>query len=263
VFTKMKRWIGGGIARYLSQPISGYVRRDVNDPLSFVPVLRSGDLILVEGDTRFSSFIKYLTQSTWSHVAMYYGDDYCKKKGEHQAPAHTLIEAEINQGVMLVPLAKYRRYNLRILRPVGLSEEERVSVCDYLYERIGHQYDLRNVFDLLRFLLPRPPFFSRNRRQYLEFGSGDPTRAICSSIIAEAFQSIGYPILPLRGSACELTDDGKGYCVMHPTLFAPRDFDLSPYFSVVKPTLEDFDYRVFDWRANAIPDEAEEPSTGA
>jgi hypothetical protein len=263
VFTKIKRWVGGGIGLFLRLRFCGFVRRVVYVPLCFVPVLRSGDLILVEGDTRFSSFIKYLTQSTWSHVAMYYGDDYCKKKGEHQAPAHTLIEAEINQGVMLVPLAKYRRYNLRILRPVGLSEEDRVAVCDYLYERIGHQYDLRNVFDLLRFLLPRPPFFSRNRRQYLEFGSGDPTRAICSSIIAEAFQSIGYPILPLRGSACELTDDGKGYCVMHPTLFAPRDFDLSPYFSVVKPTLEDFDYRVFDWRASTISDEPDEPTSTA
>jgi len=30
----------------------------------------------------------------------------------------------------------------------------------------------------------------------LALGSGDPTRAICSSLIAEAFQSIKYPFFP-------------------------------------------------------------------
>ena len=30
----------------------------------------------------------------------------------------------------------------------------------------------------------------------------------------------------------------------HYSLFAPRDFDVSPYFEIVKPTLrDDFDYR--------------------
>ena len=30
----------------------------------------------------------------------------------------------------------------------------------------------------------------------ITLGSGDPTRAICSTLIAEAFQSEAYPILP-------------------------------------------------------------------
>ncbi len=36
--------------------------------------LRKGDVLLVEGTSRFSSAIKYLTQSTWSHAALYIGD---------------------------------------------------------------------------------------------------------------------------------------------------------------------------------------------
>lgn len=32
------------------------------------------------------------------------------------------------------------------------------------------------------------------------------------------------------------------------SLFTPRDFDVSPYFQIVKPTLEDgFDHRTIRW----------------
>ena len=38
------------------------------------------------------------------------------------------------------------------------------------------------------------------------------------------------------------------YYIRHHSLFAPRDFDLSPYFAVVKPTLErGFDYKSIRW----------------
>ena len=36
--------------------------------------LEPGDMLLVEGNTRLSAVIKYLTQSTWSHAALYIGD---------------------------------------------------------------------------------------------------------------------------------------------------------------------------------------------
>jgi len=36
--------------------------------------------------------------------------------------------------------------------------------------------------------------------------------------------------------------------IRHHSLFAPRDFDISPYFRVVKPTLEiGFDFRALHW----------------
>jgi hypothetical protein len=36
--------------------------------------------------------------------------------------------------------------------------------------------------------------------------------------------------------------------IRHSSLYAPRDFDISPYFEVVKPTLVNgFDYKVMAW----------------
>ena len=36
--------------------------------------------------------------------------------------------------------------------------------------------------------------------------------------------------------------------IRHHSLYTPRDFDLSPYFRIVKPTLEyGFDYRILMW----------------
>jgi hypothetical protein len=63
-------------------------------------------------------------------------------------------------------------------------------------DRLGHAYDLKNVFDLARYLLPVPPVPVFWRRRMLALGSGDPTRAICSTLIAQTFQSVRYPIPP-------------------------------------------------------------------
>src|SRR5574337_378503 len=59
-----------------------------------------------------------------------------------------------------------------------------------------HRYDLKNVVDLARYLLPTPPVPVGWRRRLLALGSGEPTQAICSTMIAQAFQSVSYPILP-------------------------------------------------------------------
>ncbi|MEL7230688.1 MAG: lipo-like protein, partial [Pseudomonadota bacterium] len=51
-----------------------------------------------------------------------------------------------------------------------------------------------------------------------------------------------------------LADDCEAYIVSeilsirHHSLFAPRDFDISPYFEIVKPTVRDgFDFRELNW----------------
>lgn len=84
-------------------------------------------------------------------------------------------------------------------------------------------------------------------------GSGDPTRAICSTLIAGAFQSIRYPILP-RVTEDMVDDPECGQCVReilhvrHSSLFVPADFDLSPYFAVLKPGLDGaFDHHRLRW----------------
>ena len=87
-------------------------------------------------------------------------------------------------------------------------------------------------------------------------GSGDPTRAICSTLIAQAFQSVRYPILPMVEKRQLQTKDGIGQTlqvlrIRHHSLFAPRDFDISPYFDIIKPSIEyNFDPYKLVWADN-------------
>lgn len=238
MLTRVKVAIGRRLAHYLTKQTSAYVAFSVTPPDRLCAALRPGDVLLVEGDRRISSAIKYLTRSTWSHAALFAGG----RAGQE------LIEADVEFGVRAVPLSTYNHLNTRICRPVGLSPDDLETVIAYMRASVGKSYDLRNVFDLLRYLLPQPPVPQRWRRRMLALGSGDPTRAICSTLIAEAFQKVRYPILPNIRS-----DDSGGASreimhIRHHSLFTPRDFDLSPYFRVVKPTLEgDFDYRAIAW----------------
>ncbi len=133
---------------------------------------------------------------------------------------------------------------------------------------MGDPYDVKNVVDLARYLLPMPPVPSRWRRRMLALGSGDPTRAICSTLIALAFQSVRYPILP-RIESVPSNDPRCSECVdeilhvRHHSLFVPRDFDVSPYFAIVKPTLAvGFDHRTLAWD-EAPPGSAAQVRAGA
>ena len=90
--------------------------------------LGRGDVLLVEGKGRISGSIKYLTQSTWSHAALYVGPiDGAATDGE----PHVLIEANIDEGVVSAPLSKYLHCQTRICRPVDLSEADCEEVCRY------------------------------------------------------------------------------------------------------------------------------------
>jgi hypothetical protein len=235
---------GQMIARYLEKPVSGYEPFTPSDPTALAASLKPGDVLLIEGNNHISGVIKYLTQSTWSHAALYVGPlDNRATDGE----THTLIEAELGIGVDSAPLSKYSRFHTRVCRPIGLTADDCRQVCAYAIERIGLEYDLKNITDLMRYLMPMP-VPQRWRRRALALGSGDPTRIICSALIAQAFESVRYPILPKitrtesRVARRELLE------IRHHSLYAPRDFDISPYFAVVKPTCSrGFDYKKMQW----------------
>jgi len=243
--------IGRRIARGLTQASSGYEPYTHADPLALRRAMRPADVLLVAGNRRLSTAIKYLTQSTWSHAALYIGDALGPPAADEEPKQ--LIEVEVGQGCIAVPLSKYATFNTRICRPIGLSEEDCRKVVSFMLERIGLQYDMRNIVDLARYLIPTPPVPTRWRRRMIALGSGDPTRAICSALIAEAFQSIRYPILP-RIERIPLPPECSRYArreilhIRHHSLFAPCDFDLSPYFQIVKPRLAaGFDHRDLVW----------------
>lgn len=242
------------MARRLDQEVSGYVPFTQSDLETMRRVLKPGDILLVEGNRKVSSIIKYLTQSTWSHAAIYVGNSLSipVKVDEDPADRPCLIEVNLGEGCVTRPLSKYETYNTRICRPIGITDEDLQKVVDFMISKIGLQYDHSNIFDMLRYFFPIP-VPRRFRRRMLALGSGDPSRAICSSLIAQAFQSVGYPILPVMEGVDE-DDCDDDYCyqevlhIRHHSLFAPRDFDLSPYFSVVKPTIEHgFDYKTMNW----------------
>jgi hypothetical protein len=250
----MANVVGRALVRYLTQRVATPLPA-TSTQQELAAALQPGDVLLVEGDTRISVAIKYLTQSTWSHAALYVGPR--ADLPPHADAPNVLVEADLNHGVRALPLAFYEGFHTRICRPVGLRAEDREAVLRYAIARLGHRYDLKNVFDLARYLIRTPPVPSRLRRRLLALGSGDPTRAICSTLIAQAFQAVRYPILPRieRHRYADCADCVREqYWIRHHSLFVPRDFDVSPYFRIVKPTVEGgFDYRLIAWADQPFP----------
>lgn len=247
----LARRLGGWLGQWLTRPAHVHGASPPTRLDLLASALRPGDVLLVEGNARVSVAIKYLTQSTWSHAALFVGDAAGRRAADG-APL-CFVEADIVDGVRLVGLAEFRGLHCRICRPVNLAGDDLRGIIDYALARVGQQYDLKNVFDLVRYLIPTPPVPQRWRRRMLALGSGDPTRAICSTLIAQCFQSVRYPILPIVETQAASRPDCPG-CVeeilriRHHSLFVPRDFDVSPYFQVIKPTLaRGFDYRRLNW----------------
>ncbi len=242
--------IGRRLARYLTKPRKGGVHVASIRPEMLASALRKGDVLLVEGTSRASVAIKYLSQSTWSHATLFIGDALRPQLAGEEAKV--LLEADVSEGVRAVPLSVYSGLHTRICRPVDLSPEDINAVVAYAVARIGHTYDLKNIFDLARYLV-RTPVPNRWKRRIISLGSGDPTRAICSTLIAQAFHSIRYPILPDIVSE-QSNDPACVECnreilhIRHHSLFMPRDFDTSPYFQIVKPVIEyGFDRHRLTW----------------
>lgn len=242
--------IGRLIAGYLQEPAWGYEPFEQSEPTALRSSIKAGDVLLIEGHNRVSGIIEYLTRSTWSYAALYVG----ATSGALSANGEPLdlIESNLNEGVVLVPLSKYLEFRTRICRPIGLISEDCQRVCNYAVQRIGLQYDLKNIIDLARYLVPLP-VPRRWRRRMIALGSGDPTRIICSSaLIAKAFDSIGYPVLPnISSLAIMLGEKSFTFETLHCT---PRDLDVSPYFAVIKPTIEvGFDYKNMNWDTKPAP----------
>lgn len=243
--------LGRLIAAFLEAPLPGYQPATPPDFDVLRRILRPADVVLVEGNSRVANAIKYLTQSTWSHAMLYVGD--CSGQRTEDGEPHALLEADMTMGVITAPLSKYRNCHVRVCRPFALSREDAEVVVRYACERVGYAYDVKNVVDMARYLVPLP-VPARFRRKMLAMGSGSPTRAICSTLIAQAFQQVRYPILP----RVKTPDDDRMVKsqsardeilrIRHYSLYTPRDFDVSPFFSVVKPMVEKgFDYKTFLW----------------
>jgi len=242
--------LGRLLAWYLTKPRPQVAQPATSPHERLAGSLEPGDVLLIEGNRRVSVAIKYLTQSTWSHSALYVGDALGPPSPGKEPKV--LIEADLRAGVRAVPLSRFEGLHTRICRPVGLTPEDLKKVIDFAVKSIGEAYDLKNLVDLARYLLPTPPVPARWRRRMIALGSGDPTRAICSTMIAQAFGLVRYPILPTyvapRPGAPDKEAQEEMLQIRHHSLYVPRDFDISPYFAIVKPTLaHGFDYHKLQW----------------
>ncbi|MGA7992399.1 MAG: YiiX/YebB-like N1pC/P60 family cysteine hydrolase [Thermoanaerobaculia bacterium] len=246
-----------GFVRYIVRSRREYRRYVFNDPERLKSWIRPGDVVLVDGDQRVSQVIKYLTMSAWSHAGIFIGSRLLRESPDSDAvkrrfgkeSRYLIVEALLDQGVVVSPLVKYIDFNIRVCRPVGLEKEDVERVLDYVMARVGYTYDRRNIFDLFRYLLPVRLIPTRLREEALHFGSGRDTETICSSLLAEAFAHVGLSILPLhiRRSAVKrgplrrrifgrpTRKIRSGFLkVRHPSLCVPQDFDLSPRFDIIK-----------------------------
>ena len=122
--------VGRFLAHYLEKPVHGYEPFTPSDPDALRATLRPGDVLLVEGNNHISGVIKYLTQSTWSHAALYVGPIGDRETADGEPLV--LVEANIGQGVVAAPLSKYSRFHTRICRPTGLTDgrpRARLRLC--------------------------------------------------------------------------------------------------------------------------------------
>ena len=271
----LERALSDSLVRFLTREVRSYQRRIPNNLENLKKHIRPGDVLLVEGKSRVAQIIKYITQSSWSHSTIYVGEHPVREGGPQadrfrelygEEARHLVIEADLEQGVFPVPLAKYVDYNVRVCRPYCLTDEDRDRVVDEVVSHIGDQYDRRQLVDLGRYLTPFPLLPGRWRRKAFFSGQSDSRAVICSSLIAQAFLGVRYPILPvLPSSVGEEKADGLypwGTRIRspHPRLVLPRDFDLSPYFRIVKfNSVEEgpFDYQRLEWLDPVVATERE------
>lgn len=133
--------LGDCLIRYLTRPTRGYFCYSPNSAAHLRGVIRCGGVLLVEGDQRFSTAVKYLTQTSWSHSALYIGDELLAPGRSSNGESLDLVEADLMPGVTAVPLSKYDGFNTRICRPAGLCDADCRQVAQFMIDSIGLEYD--------------------------------------------------------------------------------------------------------------------------
>jgi len=250
------------LAKYLNKPISPE-KSFLCDFERIKHEIRLCDVLLVEGRSRVSRIIRGVSNSAWTHAALYIGrisdiEDTMMRETIQNAYQGSprdrlLIETIVGFGTKVSPLHEYEKDHIRICRPVGLHHEDAQKIINYTIGHIGYPYNMRQVFDLWRyylgwFFIPRKWLSS-----LFHYKSTPLKEDVCSVLIASAFKEVKFPIRPLIRS-----DDHQKIEMIHrnPWLTAPADFDFSPYFDIVKypilPTAHHSGYRNLPWNEDFL-----------
>jgi len=225
--------------------------------------IRPCDVLLVEGRNRISNLIKTITLSSWTHSALYIGrlhdiedpllQGIIQRHYDGDPTDQLLIEPLLGQGTVISPLSKYNDDHLRICRPRGLMRQDAQQVIRAAAAYLGREYDIRHLFDLARFVFPYGMVPRRWRSTLFERNPGDQAKTVCSTMIAEVFAAVRYPVLPV------IHRSGDGGLKLYPRntrLYTPRDFDYSPYFEIIKYPILGLDdiavYRELPWDEEGV-----------
>ncbi|EKD74449.1 MAG: hypothetical protein ACD_44C00445G0002 [uncultured bacterium] len=229
--------------------------------------IRPCDVLLIEGRSRVAEVINLITQSAWSHACLYIGRLHdienpdtrnllLKAHPDINPNEQLIVEGLLGKGTVISPITDYNNDHIRICRPKGITHKDAQLVIDYAVNHLGIKYDIRQIFDLARFLFPWSILPRRWRSSLFNYHLGELTKESCSSLIAEAFSSVQFPILPVIKQ-----HHGKGIELIKrfPKLYTPSDFDYSPFFEIIKyPIFELSDtptYRTLPWREGLLSDD--------
>jgi len=216
--------------------------------------MKLADVILVEGRSRIGQVIKFITQSQWSHSALYVGslselkNDNLRQllieQGIKDEKEKYVVESLLGEGMVLSPLYTYAKDNIRVCRPSGLTSDDANAVVKHSLEQLGREYDMRQLFDLARFLFPYRILPRRWHSSLFQYNAGKTTRTVCSTAIAEAFMNVNFPILPIVKMS---KTGGIRLRKRNPRIFIPKDFDYSHYFDIIKHPFIEFPEEKFNF----------------
>ncbi len=176
------------------------------------------------------------------------------QKYRHCSPDEQLIiEAILGKGIIVSSIEDYEGEHLRICRPRGITRSDSQAVLEYAIKELGKDYNVRQIMDLARFMFPYWFLPKRWRSTLFEHNAGRPTKTVCSTMMAEAFARVRFPIIPV----IHQDEEGKLKLIRgNSKLITPRDFDHSPYFDVIKYPIIDFDelgiYRKLPWDQTSV-----------
>jgi hypothetical protein len=133
--------IGRWLAGYLARPRHVHSASVPAHSALLQQCLRPGDVLLVEGNSRVSTAVKCLTQSTWSHAAFYVGPRPDLRLGNGNSNSNSevpcFVEADMVEGVRAVGLSQFVGLHARVCRPASLSTEDAARVIAHVVARLG------------------------------------------------------------------------------------------------------------------------------
>jgi hypothetical protein len=237
---KALRWVAAGprllvrcrdrlaeaLLLYLTQPIEHRGAAPNTGSGSLEGILRRGDVLLTEGNTRAAQLVKRVTRSSWSHVSMYVGpledghDPLC------------IVEADVAAGVRSIRLSELNALQVRVLRPIGLDCTDRTRLAEWVVSRVGSEYDLAHAWLLGRKNLLRLPL-RPSLHPHATIVAHTATRFICCSLLTHAFALVGTPISPADRSSPTAAADHRSVL--------PDDFERASVFEVIGPTTTSFE----------------------